>query len=62
MSEVSAAALHLQLLDYTALILSGLHNVALIFVGKLIYLALQFSMLEGDKRLFELKAKAQMAI
>lgn len=61
-SEVSAAALHLQLLNYTALIPSVLHNVALIFVGKLIYLDLQFSMLERDKRVFELKTKAQMAI
>lgn len=31
MSEVSAAALHLQLLDYSAL--SVLHNIVLIFVG-----------------------------
>lgn len=62
MSEANAAALHLQLLDYTALILSGLHNVAPIFLGKLIYLDLQFSVLEGGKRLFQLKAKARMAI
>lgn len=49
MSAASAAVLHLQLLDYAALILSGLHNVALIFTGKLIYLGLQFSVFGGGK-------------
>lgn len=48
-SAASAAVLHLQLLDYTALILSGLHNVVLIFTRKLIYLGLQFSVFEGDE-------------
>lgn len=59
---MSAAALCLQLLDYTALTLPGLYNIALIFAGKLIHLDLQFSVLEGDMRLFELQTKAQMAI
>lgn len=59
MLEASAAALHL---DCTALILSVLHSVAVSLLGKLIYLDLQLPVLEGDKRLFELKTKAQMAI
>jgi len=61
-SEVSAAAWRLQLLDDATRILSVLHNVALIFVGKSVYLAVQFSMLESDMRLFELKTKARMAM
>lgn len=59
MLEAGAAALHL---DCAALILSVLHNVAVSFLGKLIYLDLQFPVLEGDKRLFVLKTKAQIAI
>lgn len=59
MLEASAAASHL---DRAALILSALHNVAMSFLGKLIYLDLQLPLLEGDKRLFELKTKAQIAI
>lgn len=59
MLEASAAALYL---DFSALILSASHDVAMSFLGKLIYLDLQFPLLEGDKRLFELKTKAQRAI
>lgn len=57
--EASAAASHL---GCAALILSALHNIATSFLGKLIYLDLHFPLLEGDRRLFELKTKAQIAI
>lgn len=59
MWEASAAALDL---GCAALILSAVYNIATSFLGKLIYLDLQFPPLEGDKRLFELKTKAQIAI
>lgn len=52
----------LSLLDCASLIPPALHDVAVSFLGKLIYLDLQFPLLEGDKRLFELKTKAQIAI